>query len=217
MRKLLVFFLVAFSSAGFGQDTKPAQESKPTPEVKPTPEIHAQAGESTLPKQAPEAKPGDVDTLDHIMAAIYDVISGPAGERALKRNGTAVQDAGAFPHMSYLSGIIGKPVHDAAGEAFDTIADLVIYHGTEKFPRITGILLNGDRSRVAVIPWSAVAEFTTNGVRLRVERRSLAPRPLQPDEILLREDILDTQVVRIVNISFHGNLFQMQILSIHGV
>jgi len=97
--------------------------------------------------------------------------------------------------MLYLSAIIGKPVSDAAGEAFDTIADLVIYHGTEKFPRITGVLLNGDRSRVAVIPWSAVAEFTAGGIRLRVERRSLAPRPLQPDEILLREDILDTQVV----------------------
>ncbi len=97
--------------------------------------------------------------------------------------------------MLYLSGIIGKPVHDAAGEAFDTIADLVIFHGTEKFPRITGILLNGDRSRVAVIPWNAVAEFTAAGIRLRMERRSLAPRPLQPDEILLREDILDSQVV----------------------
>jgi CBS domain-containing protein len=97
--------------------------------------------------------------------------------------------------MLYLSEVIGKPVSDAAGEAFDTIADLVIYHGKEKFPRITGILLNGDRSRVAVIPWDAVAEFTAGGIRLRCERRRLAPRPLQPDEILLREDILDTQVV----------------------
>jgi magnesium transporter len=97
--------------------------------------------------------------------------------------------------MLYLSGVIGKPVYDAAGEAFDTIADLIIYHGAEKFPRITGILLNGDRSRVAVIPWNAVSEFTAAGIRLRVERPNLAPRPLQPDEILLREDILDTQVV----------------------
>jgi magnesium transporter len=97
--------------------------------------------------------------------------------------------------MLYLSEIIGKPVHDATGEAFETIADLVIYQGTEKFPRITGILLHGDRSRVAVIPWNAVSEFTAAGTRLRVERRSLTPRPLQPDEILLREDILDTQVV----------------------
>lgn len=104
-------------------------------------------------------------------------------------------EAECAPAMLYLSGVIGKPVYDAAGEAFDTIADLIIYHGAEKFPRITGILLNGDRSRVAVIPWSAVSEFTAAGIRLRVARPSLAPRPLQPDEILLREDILDTQVV----------------------
>ncbi len=99
------------------------------------------------------------------------------------------------PRMLYLSQIIGKPVHDAAGEEFDTVADLVIYHGTERFPRITGILLRGDRSRVAIIPWEAVAELAPSGIRLRVERRRLSPRPLQPDEILLREDILDNQVV----------------------
>jgi len=36
------------------------------------------------PKSAPSvpaARPQDVDTLDHIMAAVYDVISGPAGLR----------------------------------------------------------------------------------------------------------------------------------------
>ncbi len=97
--------------------------------------------------------------------------------------------------MLYLSQIIGKPVFDATAEAFATVADLVIYHGAEKFPRITGILLSGDRSRVAVIPWEAVAEFSAIGIRLRVERRRLTPRPLQPDEILLADDILDNQVV----------------------
>jgi CBS domain-containing protein len=97
--------------------------------------------------------------------------------------------------MLYLSQVIGKPVYDAAGEAFDTVNDLMIFHGTEKFPRITGILLRGDRSRLAVIPWDAVAEFSSAGIRLRVERRRLTPRPLQPDEVLLRDDILDGQVV----------------------
>lgn len=97
--------------------------------------------------------------------------------------------------MLYLSHVIGKPVYDATGEAFDKVADLVIYHGTEKFPRITGILLSGDRSRLAVIPWDAVAEFSSSGIRLRAERRRLTPRPLQPDEVLLRDDILDSQVV----------------------
>jgi hypothetical protein len=30
---------------------------------------------------APAAKPDDVDSIDHIMAAVYDVISGPAGQK----------------------------------------------------------------------------------------------------------------------------------------
>ena len=30
---------------------------------------------------APAAKPGDVDSIEHIIAAVYDVISGPAGPR----------------------------------------------------------------------------------------------------------------------------------------
>ena len=34
---------------------------------------------------APPAKPADVDSIDHILAAIYDVISGPAGTRDWNR------------------------------------------------------------------------------------------------------------------------------------
>jgi CBS domain-containing protein len=99
--------------------------------------------------------------------------------------------------MLYLSEIIGRPVQDASGDAFDRIADLVIYHGTEKFPKITGILLSGDRSRVAIIPWDAVAEVSPAGIRLRVDRPRLNTRPLQPDEVLLRDNIFDSQVVDI--------------------
>ena len=34
-----------------------------------------------LSTQVPAAKPGDVDSIDHVMAAIYNVISGPPGKR----------------------------------------------------------------------------------------------------------------------------------------
>jgi hypothetical protein len=33
------------------------------------------------PAKAPTVRAGDVDSIDHIMAAVYDVISGPAGPR----------------------------------------------------------------------------------------------------------------------------------------
>src|SRR5437879_13257541 len=78
--------------------------------------------------------------------------TGRARCRALGPPGPGQETArgsGMVLDMLYLSEVIGKPVSDAAGEAFDAIADLVIFHGKEKFPRITGILLNGDRSRVA--------------------------------------------------------------------
>ena len=34
---------------------------------------------ATSQTTAPQARSGDVDTIDHILAAVYDVISGPAG------------------------------------------------------------------------------------------------------------------------------------------
>jgi hypothetical protein len=40
---------------------------------------------STAPVPADTVRPGDVDTLPHIMTAVYDVISGPPGDRDWNR------------------------------------------------------------------------------------------------------------------------------------
>jgi hypothetical protein len=40
-----------------------------------------QATPSPAPPATPAARPGDVDSIDHILAAVYDVISGPPGPR----------------------------------------------------------------------------------------------------------------------------------------
>jgi hypothetical protein len=52
------------SNSGAQQNVRPSQQPGPDPF----------AG-------VPAAKPGDVDSIDHILAALYDVISGPAGPR----------------------------------------------------------------------------------------------------------------------------------------
>src|SRR5262249_8399011 len=43
------------------------------------------SGHSEASTAPPEAKPGDVDTIEHIIAAAYEVISGPAGSRDWQR------------------------------------------------------------------------------------------------------------------------------------
>jgi hypothetical protein len=58
------FLMGAFSTA-LSQNPQPSPSSSATP--------------------AASAKPGDVDSLDHIIAAVYDVISGPAGQRDWNR------------------------------------------------------------------------------------------------------------------------------------
>src|SRR4051812_49991214 len=112
------FFLILLATGilagAWAQNTKPAEQSNPTQETKPIPEtkaapgIHVQAGESMIPKQTPEAKPGDVDTIDHIMAAVYDVISGPAGERDWNRfRSLFYKDARLIPSSRRPDGTIG--------------------------------------------------------------------------------------------------------------
>jgi hypothetical protein len=89
-------FAVAAALSMLAQDAKPA------------PEIHAQAGESVAPKQQPAAKPGDVDTIDHIMAATYDAISGPAGDRDWDRfRSLFYKDARLIPSGRRPDGTIG--------------------------------------------------------------------------------------------------------------
>jgi len=57
----------------FGQDQKPAPSM--TPQSTPPP------AQAATPAPAPAADPKDVATVDSIIAAVYDVISGPAGQK----------------------------------------------------------------------------------------------------------------------------------------
>lgn len=68
-RSFLCSFLLAFLIAGAltaSAQSKPQQSS---------------TAPQTASNPAPAARPADVDTPEHLLAALYDVISGPAGKR----------------------------------------------------------------------------------------------------------------------------------------
>jgi hypothetical protein len=53
-----------------------SQNEKPSPQPAPTPKVEAPPATPVLP-----ANPADVNSIDSIIAAVYDVISGPAGKK----------------------------------------------------------------------------------------------------------------------------------------
>jgi CBS domain-containing protein len=97
------------------------------------------------------------------------------------------------PAVIQLSRVINAPILDADGQRLGVLGDVAV-DLRDPLPRVTGLWLRGDRSRLALIPWDAVASLREAEIRLRQSRRFLQPRPLQPEELLLA-GVLDTQVV----------------------
>jgi len=97
--------------------------------------------------------------------------------------------------MLYLSQAIGRPVLDANGEPMGKVDDLIVALG-DRYPPVTGLVVATDRRRI-FLPWSSVASFDDTGARLSTSRIDIARFQQRPDEIRLRADLLDKQIVDI--------------------
>jgi CBS domain-containing protein len=97
--------------------------------------------------------------------------------------------------MLYLSQAIGRPVLDAAGEPIGKVDDLIVALGS-RYPAVTGLVVATDRRRI-FLPWSHVARFDASGARLSTPTIDITKFHQRDDEFLLREDLLDKQIVDI--------------------
>src|SRR6188508_590477 len=97
--------------------------------------------------------------------------------------------------MLYLSQAIGRPVLDADGEPLGKVDDLIVALG-DRYPPVTGLVVATDRRRI-FLPWSSVARFDASGARLSSDRIDITRFQQRPDEIRLRTDLLDKQIVDI--------------------
>ncbi len=97
--------------------------------------------------------------------------------------------------MLYLSQAIGRPVLDANGEPLGKVADLIVDVG-DAYPAVTGLVVATDRRRF-FLPWSQVARFDEAGARLSGATIDISRFEQRPDEIGLRADLLDKQIVDI--------------------
>lgn len=97
--------------------------------------------------------------------------------------------------MLYLSQVIGRPVLDASGEALGKVDDLIVAVG-DRYPPVTGLVVATDRRRI-FLPWSQVARFDSSGARLATTTIDVTRFQQRPNEIGLRTDLLDKQIVDI--------------------
>ena len=106
--------------------------------------------------------------------------------------------------MLYLSQAIGRPVLDASGEPLGKVADLIVAVG-DRYPPVTGLVVGdvgprgarGAKSRQIFLPWSSVASLDAGGARLRTPTIDISRFQQRPNEILLRQDLMDKQIVDI--------------------
>jgi len=143
LRRLIFLFLFCFGIASISA----AQKSTPSPAI----EMPAQAPIFTaaeLAAKVPAAKPEDVKSMDAILSAIYDVISGPAGDRDWKRFHSLFLPQARFTQVStgpdgskvVITWNVDEFVRDA-GEVFakEPFYEKAIVNRPESFGNVTQV------------------------------------------------------------------------------
>ncbi len=97
--------------------------------------------------------------------------------------------------MLYLSQLIGRPVRDTRDEPMGKVADLIVAVG-ERYPPVTGLVVATDRREI-FLHWAAVATMDATGARLSTSTLDIAKFQQRPNEIRLKVDLMDKQIVDI--------------------
>ncbi len=95
----------------------------------------------------------------------------------------------------YLSQVIGRPVRDRVGEPIGKVADLIVAIG-DRYPPVTGLVVSTGRRKI-FLAWADVATFDAGGAQLGTTRIDIGKFQQRPNELLLRDDLLDKQIVDI--------------------
>ena len=100
------------------------------------------------------------------------------------------------PEVLHLSTILGGALRDADGTRLGRVDDLIVRLGGAGYPPITGFLatIAGRRSYV---PAERVAAVAPGAVTLTKAKLDLRPFQRRPEEVLLRHDVLDHQLINV--------------------
>jgi hypothetical protein len=103
---------------------------------------------------------------------------------------------GKAPPILHLSALVGSPLRDSDGEALGKVKDLIVRLGGVGYPPITGVLVSV-AGRTSYLGVEGVSEIRADGVVLRKAKLDLRHFERRPEEVLLKADLLDRQLINV--------------------
>jgi CBS domain-containing protein len=107
-------------------------------------------------------------------------------------NATATQ----APPILHLSAVVGSPLRDSDGARLGKVDDLIVRLGGVGYPPITGFLATV-AGRTSYLGVERVSVIGTDGVVMRKAKLDLRPFERRPEEVLLKRDLLDRQLINV--------------------
>ena len=93
-----------------------------------------------------------------------------------------------------LAGLIGRPVMDPEGREIGRLVDVVVRHGEETYPPVSGLIVKIGNSK-SFINGARISQLTPSSITLSSTKINLEPFSRRPGESLLDADVLDHQIV----------------------
>jgi CBS domain-containing protein len=100
------------------------------------------------------------------------------------------------PEVLHLSLILGGALRDADGTKLGRVDDLIVRLGGAGYPPLTGFLVT-IAGRPSYVPAERVASVAPGAVTLTKAKLDLRPFARRPDEVLLKHDVLDHQLINV--------------------
>jgi CBS domain-containing protein len=100
------------------------------------------------------------------------------------------------PTVVHLSLVVGVDLVDPAGGKLGRVDDLIVRLGEDEYPPVSGILASV-AGREVFVSADAVAEVQHGRIVLGGARLDLQPFERRPQEVLLKKDVLDRQLINI--------------------
>ncbi len=100
------------------------------------------------------------------------------------------------PPILHLSSVVGSPLRDNDGERLGKVEDLIVRLGGIGYPPITGFLVSV-AGRTSYLGADRVSDIGSDGVVLRKAKLDLRRFERRAEEVLLKRDVLDRQLINL--------------------